>query len=112
MSGHPPEAPVVDGYTPADHVSDRQPENRPASADCPGARLFANGVAFSTVRLRTRVTRGTGSRSAALAIVFKLVDSAQQRWRAVNAPRLVALVRAGARFERSRRAERPEAVAA
>ncbi|MFI5775392.1 IS256 family transposase [Streptomyces sp. NPDC051658] len=67
---------------------------------------------FSTVRLRTKVTRGAGSRTAALAMVFKLVESAQQRWRAVNAPHLVALVRAGARFERGRLVERPEAVAA
>ncbi|MGV4988854.1 IS256 family transposase [Streptomyces sp. NRAIS4] len=66
----------------------------------------------STVRLRTKVTRGAGSRTAALAMVFKLVESAQQRWRAVNAPHLVALVRAGARFERGRLVERPEAVAA
>jgi transposase-like protein len=55
---------------------------------------------FATVRLRTKVTRGAGSAAAALAMVFKLVESAQQRWRAVNAPHLVALVRAGARFER------------
>jgi putative transposase len=55
---------------------------------------------FATVRLRTKVTRGAGSPAAALAMVFKLVESAQQRWRAVNAPHLVALVRAGARFER------------
>ncbi|PZH00307.1 IS256 family transposase [Streptomyces sp. NTH33] len=67
---------------------------------------------FATVRLRTKVTRGAGSRTAALAMVFKLVESAQQRWRAVNAPHLVALVRAGARFERGRLVERPEAVAA
>ncbi|MET8788495.1 IS256 family transposase [Streptomyces sp. NPDC004589] len=67
---------------------------------------------FSTVRLRTRVTRGAGSRTAALAMVFKLVESAQQRWRAVNAPHLVALVRAGARFERGLLAERPKATAA
>ncbi|SCF63195.1 hypothetical protein GA0115254_108712, partial [Streptomyces sp. Ncost-T10-10d] len=52
---------------------------------------------FATVRLRTKVTRGAGSAAAALAMVFKLVESAQQRWRAVNAPHLVALVRAGAR---------------
>jgi transposase-like protein len=63
---------------------------------------------FSTVRLRTKVTRGAGSRAAALAMVFKLVESAQQRWRAVNAPHLVALVRAGARFERGRLVERSE----
>ncbi|MFF4214552.1 IS256 family transposase [Streptomyces sp. NPDC001796] len=62
---------------------------------------------FSTVRLRTKVTRGAGSRTAALAMVFKLVESAQQRWRAVNAPHLVALVRAGARFEGGRLIERP-----
>jgi transposase-like protein len=67
---------------------------------------------FATVRLRTKVTRGAGSRTAALAMVFKLVESAQARWRAVNAPHLVALVRAGARFERGRLVERPEAVAA
>ncbi len=44
-------------------------------------------------------------------MVFKLVESAQQRWRAVNAPHLVALVRAGACFERGELVERP-AVAA
>lgn len=67
---------------------------------------------FATVRLRTKVTRGAGSRTAALAMVFKLVESAQQRWRAVNAPHLVALVRAGARFERGQLVERPATVAA
>src|SRR3954453_7359022 len=54
---------------------------------------------FSTVRLRTRVTKGAGSRAAGLAMAFKLIESAQQRWRAVNGPHLVALVRAGATFE-------------
>ncbi len=67
---------------------------------------------FATVRLRTKVTRGAGSRTAALAMVFKLVESAQQRRRAVNAPHLVALVRAGARFERGQLIERPATVAA
>ncbi|MGW7045114.1 IS256 family transposase [Streptomyces avermitilis] len=67
---------------------------------------------FATVRLRTKVTRGAGSRTDALAMVFKLVESAQQRWRAVNAPHVVALVRAGARFERGQLVERPETVAA
>ncbi|MFF3342751.1 IS256 family transposase [Streptomyces flavidovirens] len=67
---------------------------------------------FATVRLRTKVTKGAGSRAAALAMVFKLIESAQERWRAVNAPHLVALVRVGARFERGHLVERPEAVAA
>ncbi len=36
---------------------------------------------LATVRLRTKVTRGAGSAAAALTMVFKLVESAQQRWR-------------------------------
>ena len=67
---------------------------------------------FATVRLRTKVTKGAGSRAAALAMVFKLVESAQARWRAVNAPHLVALVRAGARFERGQLLERSQTTAA
>jgi hypothetical protein len=38
----------------------------------------------------------------------KLVEAAQARWRAVNSPYLVALVRAGARFANGRLVERPE----
>jgi len=67
---------------------------------------------FATVRLRTKVTKGAGSRAAGLAMVFKLIESAPARWRAVNAPHLVALVRAGAHFERGQLLERPEPAAA
>jgi putative transposase len=63
---------------------------------------------FATVRLRTRVTKGSGSRAAGIAMAFKLIESAEQRWRAVNAPHLVALVRAGARFEKGILVERPD----
>jgi putative transposase len=55
---------------------------------------------FSTVRLRTKVTKGPGSRAAGLAMAFKLIEAAQDRWRAVNGPHLVALVRAGAHFDK------------
>lgn len=55
---------------------------------------------FSTVRQRTKVTKGPGSRAAGLAMAFKLIESAQDRWRAVNGPHLVALVRAGATFRK------------
>lgn len=55
---------------------------------------------------------GAGSRSAALAMTFKLIESAQEHWRAVNAPHLVALVRAGARFKRGVLVEREDASAA
>jgi len=63
---------------------------------------------FATVRLRTKVTKGPGSRPAGLAMAFKLIEAAQARWRSVNAPHLVALVRAGAIFERGVLIERPQ----
>jgi putative transposase len=63
---------------------------------------------FATVRLRQRVTKGPGSRAAGIAMAFKLIESAQARWRAVNAPHLVALVRSGARFENGQLVERPD----
>lgn len=44
---------------------------------------------FSTVKLRTKVTRDAGSPAAALAIMFKLVESAQARWRAITGAYLV-----------------------
>jgi transposase-like protein len=65
---------------------------------------------FSSVRLRTRVTKGPGSKAQGLAMAFKLLESAQERWRAVNGPHLVALVRAGARFDKGVMVERPDDV--
>ena len=62
---------------------------------------------FATVRLRTKVTKGPGSRAAGIAMAYKLIDAAQARWRAVNAPHLVALVRAGAVFHKGKLLERP-----
>ena len=66
---------------------------------------------LATVRHRTKVTKGPGSRAAGLAMAFKLIQAAQDRWRAVNVPHLVALVRAGARFVNGQLAERAEASA-
>ena len=62
----------------------------------------------ATVRLRQRITKGPGSRAAGVAMAFKLIEAAQARWRAVNAPHLVALVRAGAMFEKGILVERPD----
>jgi putative transposase len=61
---------------------------------------------FATIRLRQRVTKGPGSRAAGIAMAFKLIESAQRRWRAVNRPHLVALVRAGT--DKGRIVERPD----
>jgi transposase-like protein len=70
---------------------------------------------FATVRLRQRVTKGAGSRAKALMMAFKLLEMAQQRWRRIDAPTFVALVRAGVRFidgiqeERNEKKDRKEA---
>ena len=54
---------------------------------------------FSPAKVRTKKTKGAGSRNAGLAMAYKLVSSAQKRWRKVNAPHLVRLVREGVRFK-------------
>lgn len=54
---------------------------------------------FAPVRARTDVTKGPGSRQAGLAMIFKLMEAAEGRWRRLNGHHLVALVRAGAKFE-------------
>ncbi len=62
---------------------------------------------FATVRLRTKVTKGPGSRAAGIAMAYKLIDAAQTRRRAVNAPHLVALVRGDAVFHKGKLLKRP-----
>jgi len=61
---------------------------------------------FATVRLRQRTTKGPGCRDAGVAMAYKLLDAAQARWRRLNGPELVALVRAGATFIDGRLQER------
>jgi len=54
---------------------------------------------FATVKLRTRVTKGAGSKKAALAMAYKLLDAAQERWRRFNGHELVADVLAGTKYK-------------
>jgi transposase-like protein len=54
---------------------------------------------FATVRLRTRVTKGAGSKQAALAMAYKLLESAQERWRRFNGHELVTDVLDGVKFK-------------
>lgn len=53
---------------------------------------------FATVRLRHRRTKGSGSRDACLAMVYKLVDHAQRHWRRLNGHQLIPELLAGQRF--------------
>lgn len=80
--------------------------------------MHQDALCARTVKLPVTATRrgayanGAGSRAAKLSTVFKLIESAQARWRAVNAPHLVSLVQAGARSEHGQLIERPEGIAA
>jgi len=53
---------------------------------------------FATVKHRQKKTRGNGSRVACLAMVFKLTESASQKWRALNSSSLIAHVLQGVPF--------------
>jgi putative transposase len=54
---------------------------------------------FATVKLRTRVTKGAGSKAAALTMAYKLLITAQERWRRFNGHELIAEVLDGATFK-------------
>jgi putative transposase len=53
---------------------------------------------FSTVRHRTRQTKGCGSRMATLTMVFMLAREAERRWRKLNGYKLIAKVIDGVKF--------------
>ncbi|MDW7761886.1 MAG: transposase, partial [Acidobacteriota bacterium] len=53
---------------------------------------------FATVRHRTRQTKGCGSRTATLTMVFKLATQAERRWRKLNSVTMLAHVIRGVVF--------------
>ena len=54
---------------------------------------------FATVRLRTKKTKGCGSREATLMMVFKLVQSAEKRWQRLHSHAMISLLFKGKIFE-------------
>jgi putative transposase len=54
---------------------------------------------FATVRLRTKRTKGCGSRMATLTMVYKLAESAQRRWRKLRGYKKLMAVWKGIRFK-------------
>jgi putative transposase len=53
---------------------------------------------FATVRLRHSKTKGSGTRKACLTMVYKLMESASKKWRALNGSELLPEVIAGVVF--------------
>jgi len=67
----------------------------PKAVEC----LLKDQDKLSTVKARTKRTKGAGSRKAGLAMAFKLLLGAEKHWRKINTPpHLVALVQAGVEF--------------
>lgn len=66
---------------------------------------------FATVRHRMRQTKGCGSRMATMAMVFKLVTSAQQGWRKIRGYKLIEKVIRGVKFRNGEEVEIQEKVA-
>ena len=60
------------------------------------------------MRARTNITKGPGSREARLAVIYKLLEAVEGRWRRINGSYLVPLVRAGAKFVNGKLGERAE----
>jgi putative transposase len=53
---------------------------------------------FATVRLRTKRTKGSGSRIACLTMVYKLMESASKNWRVLNGFHILVEVLRGVIF--------------
>jgi len=54
---------------------------------------------FATIRLRHRRTKGNGTRKTSLAMMFKLAQAAQKKWRRLNGHEQLALILQGRTFE-------------
>lgn len=67
---------------------------------------------FATVRLRTTRTKSCGSRKTTLAMAFKLMMTAQKRWRRLRGYKLLADVIEGVKFKDGERIERDQQQAA
>lgn len=64
---------------------------------------------FATVRFRTCKTKGMGTRNATLAMVFKLIQEVEKRWRRIARWKLLELVQTGRVFKDGELAEQSAA---
>lgn len=55
--------------------------------------------AFSSIRLRTAKTRNCGTRETTLAMIFRLAQSAEKRWKRLRGYKLLGEVITGVRFK-------------
>ena len=60
------------------------------------------------MRNRSKITKGPGARAAGIAMAYKLIEAAHVTLAGGEHAHLVALVRAGAKFENGKLVERPD----
>ncbi len=60
---------------------------------------------FATVRLRTTKTKNCGNRMTTLAMTWKLMETAQNKWRRLRGYKLLADVVEGVKFKDGERVE-------
>jgi hypothetical protein len=110
-NGYPPQRKIMTGIGAVEVQQPRVRDRRPvderekfASSILPPYLRKTKSVeellesTFSTVRARTNKTKGSGSRTVCLTMVFKLVQSAEKRWRVLNGSTLIPEVVAGVAF--------------
>ena len=68
-----------------------------------------NESTFATIRLRHRRTKGNGSRRACLAMMFKLAQRAERRWRTLDGAKLLPDVIQGISFKDGTRSDQAAA---
>ena len=54
--------------------------------------------AFATIRLRHTRTKGSGTRRTSLAMIFKLAQAAEKRWRRLDGHHQIVLLLEGKKF--------------
>lgn len=92
-------------YPSAMHCLEKDREELLAFYDFPAVHWLhirtTNSIesAFATVRLRTRKSRNCGSRETTLTMVYKLMESAQKRWRRLRGFTLLSLVMKEVKFK-------------
>lgn len=95
----------ADKYPKACHCLEKDKEEMLAFYDFPAKHWShirsTNPIesTFATVRLRTKRTKGCGSRIATLTMVFKLALAAEKKWRRINAPQVLGKIMGGVKFK-------------
>jgi hypothetical protein len=98
VSVHCPDTAILANWDSASYMLVRYLPRMPAVGMAGRDPGRADPASCSTIRLRHRRTKGSGSRKASLTMMFKLAQSASRRWRRLNGHHQIVLVLEGKVF--------------